>query len=107
MLIELASREQPAELDRLITDAAHKHLLNLDAIEDALARHARRPGLGRLKAALRAYRPRPARKSNLERDFDTWLLDHPEIPEPRRNVYIKGWEIDCCFGSAEPMARGG
>ena len=95
MLIELASRETPSELDRLITEAAHKRRLNLDAIEDALARHARRPGLARLKDALRAYRPRPHRKSNLERAFDAWLLEHPEIPEPQRNVYIGGWEIDC------------
>lgn len=95
MLVELASRETPEELDRLITEAAHRHKLNLDAIEDALARHARRPGLGRLKDAVRAYRPRPKRKSNLERAFDTWLMDHPEIPEPQRNVYIDNWEIDC------------
>jgi hypothetical protein len=53
------------------------------------------PGLARLKAALRAYRPRPDRKSELERGFDAWLLEHPEIPEPSRNVYIDGWEIDC------------
>ena len=95
LLIELAPREAPDELDRLITEAVHKHLLNLDAIEDALTRHARRPGLARLKAALAAYRSRPDRKSNLERAFDTWLLEHPEIPEPQRNVYVCGWEIDC------------
>jgi hypothetical protein len=64
-------------------------------MEAALERHARRPGLTALKAALTAYRPRPDRKSDLERAFDAWLLDHPEIPEPVRNVYIDGWEIDC------------
>jgi hypothetical protein len=95
MLIELAFRETPSELDRLITEAAHRRRLNLDAIEDALARHARRPGLGRLKTALAAYRPRPSRRSNLERAFDAWLTEHPEIPEPQRNVYIGRWEIDC------------
>jgi hypothetical protein len=95
LLIELAPRETPTELRRLLTEAVHRRLLNLDAIEEALARHARRPGLARLKAALRAYRPRPDRKSELERGFDAWLLEHPEIPEPSRNVYIDGWEIDC------------
>ena len=95
MLIELAPRETPAELDRLITEAVRKQLLRPDAIEAALQRHARRPGLARLKKALAAYRPRPDRKSNLERAFDAWLLEHPEIPEPERNVYINGWEIDC------------
>lgn len=95
LLIELAPRETPAELNRLITEAVHKRLLNLDAIEDALAGHARRPGVARLKDALAAYRPRPDRKSGLEHAFDEWLLEHPEIPEPRRNVHIDIWEIDC------------
>jgi hypothetical protein len=95
VLIELAARETPAELDRLITEAARRRLLDPQAIEAALQRHARRPGLARLKAVLDAYRPRPDRKSDLERTFDTWLLEHPEIPEPLRNVHIDGWEIDC------------
>jgi hypothetical protein len=95
MLIELAPRETSAELTRLITEAARRRLLDPQAIEAALQRHARRPGLAQLKAALDAYRPRPDRKSDLERAFDTWLLEHPEIPEPLRNVYIDGWEIDC------------
>jgi hypothetical protein len=95
VLVELAARETAAELDRLITEAARKRLLDPPAIEAALDRHARRPGLARLKAALAAYRPRPDRKSNLERSFDAWLLEHPEIPEPLRNVYIEGWELDC------------
>jgi very-short-patch-repair endonuclease len=95
LLIELAARETKAELDRLITEAVRRRLLNLQAMEAALQRHARRPGLARLKGALHSYRPRPDRKSELERAFDEWLLEHPEIPEPRRNVHINGWEIDC------------
>lgn len=95
LLIELAPRETPAELRRLITEAVHKRVLNIDAVEAALARHQRRPGVARLKEAIAAYRPRPDRKSGLERAFDEWLLEHPEIPEPLRNVDIDGWEIDC------------
>ncbi|HYZ80697.1 MAG TPA: hypothetical protein VE571_05490, partial [Solirubrobacteraceae bacterium] len=95
MLIELASREAPAELDRLITEAIRRRRLDLQAMEAALRRHARRPGLAKLKEALHAYRPRPDRKSDLERSFDEWLLEHPEIPTPLRNVFIDGWEIDC------------
>jgi len=95
MLVELAPRETPTELDRLITEAARKRLLDPDAIESALARYARWPGLARLKEALARYRPRPDRKSELERAFDAWLREHPEIPEPERNVYVEGWELDC------------
>ena len=94
-LIELAPRETPEELTRLITEAIRRRRLNLEAMEEALQRHARRPGLSRLKEALRAYRPRPDRKSELERAFDEWLLEHPEIPQPQRNIHIGPWEIDC------------
>lgn len=95
LLIELAARETAAELDRLITEAARKRLLDPAAIEAAMGRHARRPGLARLKEALAAYRPRPDRKSDLERAFDAWLEEHPEIPEPQRNIHLEGWELDC------------
>ncbi|HWD75748.1 MAG TPA: hypothetical protein VG371_11455, partial [Solirubrobacteraceae bacterium] len=95
MLIELAQRETDRELERLITQAVRKRLLDVAAVERALDRHARRPGVGRLKAALVRYRPQPDRKSELERAFDAWLPRHPEIPEPLRNVHIDGWEIDC------------
>jgi very-short-patch-repair endonuclease len=95
LLIELAPRETAEELARLITEAIRRRQLNLEAMEAAMERHARRPGLARLKQALHAYRPRPDRKSDLERAFDEWLLQHPEIPQPQRNVHIAGWEIDC------------
>jgi hypothetical protein len=95
LLIESAPRETPAELDRLITQSVRKRLLDPDAMERALQRHRRRPGVGILKQALGRYRPQPDRKSELERAFDAWLPRHPEIPEPLRNVHIDGWEIDC------------
>jgi hypothetical protein len=96
LLIELARTERRSELDRLITLAIRKRLLNLDAMEGALHRHAHRPGLKKLKAALNAYRPKPERKSGFERSFDDWLAAHPEIPQPNRNVEFEGiGEIDC------------
>src|ERR1700741_2271546 len=95
MFVDLAKGETDAELDRLITLAVRKRLLNMEAIEAALERHERRPGVGRLRQALGRYRPEPDRKSELERAFDRWLRTHPEIPEPLRNVHIDGWEIDC------------
>jgi hypothetical protein len=95
MFVEIAKTETDAELDRLITLAVRKRLLNIDALEAALQRHERRPGIGRLKRVVGRYRPQPDRKSELERAFDTWLLNHPDIPEPLKNVHIDGWEIDC------------
>jgi hypothetical protein len=97
MLIELAARERPTELDRLITQSIHQQIFDLGAMERALHRHAHRPGVGRLKAALAGYLPRPDRKSDLERAFDRLLLAHPDIPPPLRNVQLGPWEIDCLW----------
>jgi very-short-patch-repair endonuclease len=100
LLIELAPRETSAELERLVTLAVQKRLLRPDTrdglatLEAALARHARRPGIAKLAAALAAYRRTEDHKSQLELAFDRFLAEHPEIPEPRRNIRLGIWEID-------------
>jgi very-short-patch-repair endonuclease len=94
MFIELAATETPQELERLITASARKQLLNVDAVERALERHAGRPGVGILKAAFRRYRPGPDRKSGLERTFDGALDRNPDIPKAQKNVIVDGWELD-------------
>jgi len=96
LLVEIASRAEPEELDRLIETAVRIGVLDLADLERALKRHERRPGTGKLKDALVAYLPTPKRKSGFERAFDRWLLTRPEIPEPQRNVRLSGrWELDC------------
>jgi hypothetical protein len=95
MLIEVAPHETRRELDRLITQSVRKQILDLDQMQRALARHEGRRGVAKLGTALREYLPRPDRKSHLEIAFDEFLAQHPEIPEPERNIYIDGWEIDC------------
>jgi hypothetical protein len=95
MLIESAFQETRQELERLITWGIRKRFLDLEDMRSALAIQGRRRGIPKLKAALGAYLPTHDRKSELERDFDNFLAAHPEIPEPQRNVYIDGWEIDC------------
>jgi very-short-patch-repair endonuclease len=94
MLVELANSELQAELERLITEAVRRRLIAFPALDRAVHEHQRRPGMAKLKRALRDYRPRPDRKSDLERAFDRLIKD-TDIPPPERNVYIGGWEIDC------------
>jgi very-short-patch-repair endonuclease len=94
MFIELAPRERPSELERLITQSARKQILDIDAVERELGRHPRRPGVAMLRSAFRRYRPGPDRKSDLERAFDRALERNPDIPEPEKNVVIDGWELD-------------
>jgi hypothetical protein len=95
MLVEHAATERASEMERLITLAARKKLLRVDAVEAAIERHARRPGVGKLKRAFRYYRPGPDRKSELERTFDR-AIESTDIPPPLRNVKLDGvWELDC------------
>jgi very-short-patch-repair endonuclease len=101
LLIELASREEPKELERLVTLAVRKRLLRPDArdgretIEAALARHQGRQGMRRLRAVLATYLRTEDRKSQLERAFDRMLAEHPDLPAPQRNVHLGVWELDC------------
>lgn len=62
-------------------------------MEGVLVRHARRPGIGRLRAALKDYLPKPERRSGLECAFDR-LIEGADVPPPRRNVRLLGWEGD-------------
>jgi hypothetical protein len=96
MLTEVARHGTGDELDALIEAAVRRGLLNFTELEATIRRHHREPGTGRLKRALAGYRRMPKRKSGLEESFDRWLLSHPEIPEPERNVKFAGtWELDC------------
>jgi very-short-patch-repair endonuclease len=95
MLIELSPQETSRELERLITWGIRKNYLHLDQMRLALDRAQRRPGTAKLIKCLGGYLPTHDRKSELERDFDAFLREHPEIPEPRRNIQIGIWEIDC------------
>jgi hypothetical protein len=94
MLVELAARERPDELNRLITAVARKRLLDPQRVELMLARHARDARIGELRAALAAYRPTPADKSGFEREFAHWITTEPRIPPPQRNVHLDQWELD-------------
>jgi hypothetical protein len=93
-LVELAPHETPDELNRLITLAARKRLIDPQRVERALADHAGAPRIGDLRAALAAYRPTPADESGFEREFAHWITTDPRIPPPHRNVYLGGWELD-------------
>jgi hypothetical protein len=95
MLIELSAQEPERELRRLIADADRRGLLHPEPLAETIARHPRRPGIARLRAALGDYAHTPRDRSTLERDFATFLAAHPEVPPPRRNVILEGrYEID-------------
>jgi hypothetical protein len=100
MLVELAPRETPRELERLVTLAVRKRLLRPDAgdgrqtIAAALARHPGANGMKRLQAVLAAYLRTEDYTSYLELAFDRLLAQHPDLPRPQHNIHIDVWEID-------------
>ena len=94
LLIELAPRERRVELGRLITQGVRRSVLDISEMEEALDRHDRRPGVGKLKSALAGYLTKHHGASGLEEEFSAWLETHPEIETPVRNVHIGPWEID-------------
>jgi hypothetical protein len=94
MLVEVAPRESPEELSRLITAAARKRLLDPERVEQVLIRHLGARGIVPLRAALTAYRTTPADKSGFEREFALWITSEPRIPPPQRNVHLDEWELD-------------
>jgi hypothetical protein len=97
LLIERAPQLTPTALQALITFGVRKRLWTPARMEDALERHARRPGIAPLKDAIARYRPHPDRKSELERSFDREMDTRPNIPPYDKNVYIGIWEIDVLF----------
>ena len=95
MVIEVAPLETRRELDRLVTWGGAQR--RSEPRRDALRARSQllAAGAARAQSGAGRYLPTRDRKSDLERDFDALLAEHPEIPQPQRNIYIDGWEIDC------------
>ncbi len=96
LLIELGAGGATArELHPLLEQAIRRQLLDVPDLARTLQRNYGRAGIGVVQALCEEYLPHTERKSGLERAFDRWLLKHPEIPPPERNVRLGPWEIDC------------
>jgi hypothetical protein len=83
------------QLHRLIEQAVRRNLLDIPDLAATLERNLRHAGTLAVKRTCEEYLPHTDRKSGLERAFDRWLLKHPEIPPPQRNIRLGPWEIDC------------
>ena len=95
-LLDVAEVIPPRQLARAVEEAERRRLLDLGAIEEAMARGAGRRGLGRLEAALATYRPPPFTRSELENKFME-LVHEAGLPPPSQNVYLNGFEVDACW----------
>ncbi len=95
LLVELAPRETPTEVERLITAAVRKRLFDPRDVATVIDRHAHRRGIGVLRDAVARYTRTDDRKSDLERSFDAYARTDPRIPPYEKNVHLGRWEIDC------------
>jgi hypothetical protein len=96
LLIERAAGGAETEqLHALIEQAVRRNLLDIPDLAATLERNLRHAGTLTVKRTCEEYLPHTDRKSGLERAFDRWLLNHPEIPPPQRNIHLGPWEIDC------------
>jgi hypothetical protein len=98
-LLEVAPTERPDEIRRLVNVGLHKGLVDLKAVEQAIGRHARRPGVEILRGALTRYLDPTDRKSELERAFDAHCATDPRIPPYAKNVHMGAHEWDVLFRS--------
>jgi hypothetical protein len=96
-LIEVVPDERPAELMRLVTLGIQKGLVDIGAIEQAIARHDHRPGVRILRLALGRYVDSSDRKSGLEASFDAYCATDHRIPPYARNVRLGPHEWDVLF----------
>ena len=96
LLIEVAAAGATTdELHQLIEKAVRRNLLDIPDLAGTLKRHTCHAGTLTVHRTCEEYLPHLDRKSALERAFDRWLLKHPEIPPPQRNIRLGPWEIDC------------
>jgi len=101
LLLELAPRERPDELIKLVTEAVRKRSFDPKSLRATLARHERHPGTATLKKLLNRYLDPSDRKSGLERSFDAYAATDPRIPPYDKNVHLGPFEIDCLWRDYE------
>jgi predicted transcriptional regulator of viral defense system len=93
-ILDLAPMNSATGLERILERAEELKSLDLDALDELLARSVGHPGAGLLRRALDAYRPDPAfTRSKLERRFLA-LLKQAALPVPSMNFNVAGLELD-------------
>jgi very-short-patch-repair endonuclease len=92
-ILDLAAQSTTDQITYLIEEADRKHLLDIPALDRAIARRPRAAGVARLKAVLITYRGPADTRSQLERKFRR-LIAKAGLPEPQFNVVIAGITVD-------------
>ena len=92
-ILDLAAQLKHGSLTNLVEAADRADLLDLRALERAIARRPGATGRALLKAVLGTYRGTADTRSKLERDFRALILK-AGLPEPQYNVVLGGLTVD-------------
>jgi hypothetical protein len=94
LLLDLAIRARPDQVDRLLERAEELELLDLLAVEVVLDRAGGHRGRGRLRRALAIYQPDPSfTRSRFEKQFRRVVIA-AGLPDPSMNFNFAGYELD-------------
>ena len=96
-LFDLATVLPQRALERALEEAEARHL-DTSSLLTLLDAHPHRHGAPKLRAALEMHGDGGATltKSDLEEMFLT-LCDAHELPRPKTNMFVCGYEVDCCW----------
>lgn len=92
-ILDLAATLTKDQIAYLIEEADRKRVLDINALDRAIACRPRAAGVGRLKAVLNTYRGPADTRSKLERQFRA-LIARAKLPEPQFNVVLAGITVD-------------
>ena len=95
-LLDLAAVLPDRSLEQAIALAIHLNQAVADELPKLIARYPRRPGTPRLRAILAADEPPAMTRSEAEERFLA-LVRLAELPAPRVNVRLHGFEADFCW----------
>ncbi len=100
-LFDLAAVLDARQVERALNEADYLRLADRLSLPDLLARHPRRAGAVKLRAALAARSAGATRtRSDLEELFIR-MLDRHSLPRPQTNVQVPGvGEVDCAWPGA-------
>lgn len=94
LLMDLAIRSQPRQLDRLLERTEELGLFDLHALQDVLDRAGGHRGRGRLRRALALYQPDPTfTRSRFEKEFRR-RVRRAGISAPSMSFNAYGYELD-------------
>jgi very-short-patch-repair endonuclease len=95
-LVDLADTTPPAELERLVEEIQVQRLATPADLLGAIGRGAGRPGVRKLRTACDFIDEPAFTRSEAERRLRR-LVNAAELPMPRLNVRVAGWEVDAVW----------